>query len=104
MRAEYLQPVTHREILGRMLNHLRQIYLTQQDGRKGLAVLDLLLAIPPGSPELLRERGLVRLNLDQYLGAAQDLGKYLQLAPEAADAQAVRETFDMVRQLVARLN
>jgi regulator of sirC expression with transglutaminase-like and TPR domain len=104
MRAEYLQPVTRREILSRILNNLRQIYLTQQDGRRGLAVLDLLLAIPPGSPELLRERGLVRLNLDQYLGAAQDLAKYLKLAPEAADAQAVRETFDMVRQLVARLN
>src|ERR1039458_5135430 len=56
MRAEYLQPVTHREILGRMLNNLRQIYLRQQNGRKGLAVLDMLLAIPPGSPDLLRER------------------------------------------------
>ncbi len=104
MRAEYLQPVTHREILGRMLNNLRQIYLTQQNGRKGLAVLDMLLAIPPGSPELLRERALLRLNLDQYLGAAQDLGTYLKLAPEAADAQAVRETFDMVRQMAARIN
>src|ERR1039457_6318241 len=67
---ECLQPVTHREILGRMLNNLRQIYLTQQDGRKGLAVLDMLLAIPPGSADLLRERALLRLNLDQYLGAA----------------------------------
>lgn len=104
MRAEYLQPVTPREILSRMLNNLRQIYLTQQDGRKGLAVLDMLLAIPPGSPDLFRERALLRLNLDQYVGAAQDLGKYLKLAPEAADAPAVRETFDMVRQMVARLN
>jgi regulator of sirC expression with transglutaminase-like and TPR domain len=104
MREEYLHPVTHREILGRMLNNLRQIYLRQQNGRKGLAVLDMLLAIPPGSPELLRERALLRLNLDQYIGAAQDFGKYLKLAPEAADAQAVRETFDMVRQMVARMN
>jgi regulator of sirC expression with transglutaminase-like and TPR domain len=104
MRAEYLQPVTRREILGRMLNNLRQIYLTRQNGRKGIAVLDMLLAIPNGSPELLRERALLRLNLDQYIGAAQDLGKYLKLAPEAADAQSVRETFDMVRQMVARMN
>ncbi len=104
MRAEYLQPVTHREILGRILNNLRQIYLTQQNGRKGIEVLNMLLAIPNGSPELLRERALLRLNLDQYIGAAQDLGKYLKLAPEAADAQAVRETFDMVRQMVARMN
>jgi regulator of sirC expression with transglutaminase-like and TPR domain len=104
MRSEYLQPVTHREILTRMLNNLRQIYLTRQDGRKGLAVLDMLLAISPGSPDWLRERALLRLNLDQYVGAAQDLGKYLKLAPEAADAQAVRETFDMVRRMVARMN
>ena len=104
MRAEYLQPVTHREILSRMLNNLRQIYLKQQDGRKGLLVLDMLLVIPPGSPDLLRERALLRLNLDQYLGAAQDLGKYLKLAPQAEDAAAVRATFDMARQVVARLN
>jgi regulator of sirC expression with transglutaminase-like and TPR domain len=104
MRTEYLQPVTHREILSRMLNNLRQIYLSQQNGRKALAVLDMLLAIPPASIELLRERALLRLNLDQYLGAAHDLGKYLKLAPEAADAPAIRETFDMVRQMVARMN
>ena len=104
MRAEYLQPVTHREILSRMLNNLRQIYSTRQDGRKGLAVLDLLLAIPPISPDLFRERALLRLNLEQYVGAAHDLSKYLKLAPEAEDAPAVRETYDMVRHLVARLN
>ncbi len=104
MRTEYLQPVTHREILSRMLNNLRQIYLSQRNGRKGLVVLDMLLAIPPAATELLRERALLRLNLDQYLGAAQDLGKYLKLAPEAADAPAIRETFDMVRQMVSRMN
>jgi len=67
-------------------------------------ILDLLLAIPPHSPDLLRERGLVRLNLDQFLGAAQDLGRYLQLRPDAAEADDVRETLDMLRQLLARLN
>ncbi|HEY4901248.1 MAG TPA: tetratricopeptide repeat protein, partial [Terriglobales bacterium] len=71
---------------------------------KGLVVLDLLLSIPPRSPELLRERGLVRLNLEQFLGAAQDFGAYLQLQPEAPDADDVRETLDMLRQLLARLN
>ena len=104
MQAHYLRPVTHREILSRMLNNLRQIYLKQEDASRSLAVLDLLLAIPPTCPDWLRERALVRLNLDQYVGAAQDFGKYLQVAPEAADAEAVRETFDMVRQLLARLN
>lgn len=103
-QPEFLQPATNREILTRMLNNLRQIYFTKRDFRKGLIVLDLLLAIPPRSPEMLRERALVRLNLDQYVGAAQDLATYLKLQPQAADAEDVKETLDMVRQLLARLN
>jgi regulator of sirC expression with transglutaminase-like and TPR domain len=104
LKPEFTQAVTHREILTRMLNNLRQIYFTRGNMSKGLVVLDLLLAIPPQSPDLLRERGLVRLNLEQYLGAAQDLGRYLQLRPGAADADDVRETLEMLRQLLARLN
>ena len=104
LQPEFLQSVTHREILTRMLNNLRQIYFTQRNFPKGLAILDLLLAIPPRCPELLRERGLVRLNLEQFLGAAQDLGGYLHLQPEAPDADDVRETLDLLRQLLARLN
>jgi regulator of sirC expression with transglutaminase-like and TPR domain len=104
LQPEFLKAVTHREILARVLNNLRQIYFTQRNFQKGLRVLDLLLAIPPKSPELLRERGLVRLNLEQYFGAAQDLGAYLQVRPEAEDADDVSETLDMLRQLLARLN
>lgn len=104
MRQEFLRPITHRLILTRMLNNLRQIYFTQRNFRKALEVIELLLTIPPRSPELLRERALARLNLDQFLGAAQDLGTYLKLEPEAPDAEDVRETLDMVRQLLSRLN
>jgi regulator of sirC expression with transglutaminase-like and TPR domain len=103
-KPEFLSPVTRREILTRMLNNLRQIYFTQRNFRKGLMVLDLLLAIPPRSNDMLRERALVRLNLDQYVGAAQDLANYLKACPDAPDAKDVQETLDMVRQLLARLN
>lgn len=103
-KPEFLNPVTHREILTRMLNNLRQIYFTQRNLRKGLVVLDLLIAIPPLSADMLRERALVRLNLDRYVGAAHDLATYLKLCPEAPDVEDVRETLDLVRQLLARLN
>src|SRR6516164_1563761 len=62
LKPEFTQAVTHREILIRMLNNLRQIYFSQRNMLKGLVVLDLLLAIPPQCPDLIRERGLVRLN------------------------------------------
>jgi regulator of sirC expression with transglutaminase-like and TPR domain len=103
-QAEFLRPVTQREILTRMLNNLRQIYLKECNFEKGLLVLDLLLAIPPRSAEMLRERALIRLQLDQYVGAAQDLATYLKLCPDAPDAEDVSQTLEMVRQLVARLN
>lgn len=101
---EFLQPVTHRQILARMLHNLRQIYLKQENLPKALATLDMLLAIPPRSAELLRERALLRIKVDQYVGAARDLAMYLKLQPEAPDAEDVKETLDMVRQLVSRLN
>ena len=104
LRPEFLKAVSHRDILIRVLNNLRQIYFTQRNLQKGLTVLDLLLAIPPQEPDLLRERGLVRLNLEQHLAAAQDLGAYLQARPNAPDSDDVRETLDMLRQLLARLN
>jgi len=104
LQPEFLQAVSHRDILTRVLNNLRQIYFTRRDLCKGLRVLDLLLAIPPLSPELRRERGLVRLNLEQLMGAAQDLGAYLQARPDAADADDVRETLAMLREVLARLN
>jgi len=104
LQPEFLQAVSHREIVIRMLNNLRQIYFTQRNLSKGLVILDLLLAVPPQCPDLLRERGLVRLNLDQLLGAAQDLGTYLKARPNADDADDVRDTLDMLRQLLARLN
>jgi regulator of sirC expression with transglutaminase-like and TPR domain len=104
LQPEFLKAVSQREILTRMLNNLRQIYFTQKNLPKGLAILDLLLAIPPPSPDLLRERGLVRLSLDQLLGAARDFGGYLQVRPDAPDSDDVRETLDMLRQLLARLN
>jgi regulator of sirC expression with transglutaminase-like and TPR domain len=104
LKPEFTQAVTHRDILTRVLNNLRQIYFTRRDLSKGLAILDLLLAIPPQSADMLRERGLVRLTLEQYLGAAKDLGRYLQLQPEAPDAEDVGETLEMLRQLLARLN
>jgi regulator of sirC expression with transglutaminase-like and TPR domain len=104
LKPEFTRAVSHREILIRMVNNLRQIYFSRRNLSKGLVTLDLLLAIPPQCPDLLRERGLVHLSLEHYLAAAQDLGRYLQMQPEAADADDVRETLEMLRQLLARLN
>jgi regulator of sirC expression with transglutaminase-like and TPR domain len=52
---------------------------------------DRILKLAPDNPEALRDRGLGYFQLGHRHGARQDLGRYLQLHPEAADAGSLRE-------------
>jgi regulator of sirC expression with transglutaminase-like and TPR domain len=86
-----LDNVTKRQILRRMLNNLKFIYLKQRDFPKGLAALDRMMIAEPNQPEDYRDRGIIYYHLEYLPQAKADLEKYLSLAPEAADAAEVRE-------------
>jgi regulator of sirC expression with transglutaminase-like and TPR domain len=86
-----LDKVTKRQILRRMLNNLKFIYLKQRDFPKGLAALDRMMIADPNQPEDYRDRGIIYYRLEYLPQAKTDLEKYLSLAPEAADAAEVRE-------------
>jgi regulator of sirC expression with transglutaminase-like and TPR domain len=86
-----LQPVSKKQILRRMLNNLKLIYLRQEDWLKGLSVIERLVVLDPGSGEDIRDRGLIYLRLECFKQALEDLESYLRLVPNAADAGAVRE-------------
>ena len=49
------------------------------------------LKLAPEQADALRDRGLAYLQLDYLPGARQDLARYLDLAPDADDAEQVRE-------------
>ena len=86
-----LQPVSKKQILRRMLNNLKLIYLRQEDWMKGLSVVERLVVLDPESGEDIRDRGLIYLRLECFKQALEDLESYLRLVPHAADADAVRE-------------
>ncbi|HXV82897.1 MAG TPA: tetratricopeptide repeat protein [Candidatus Binatia bacterium] len=86
-----LQPVSKKQILRRMLNNLKLIYVRQNDWRKGLSVAERLVVLDPASGEDIRDRGLIYLQLECFKQAQEDLETYLRLVPHAADADAVRE-------------
>jgi regulator of sirC expression with transglutaminase-like and TPR domain len=81
-------------ILARMLRNLLRIYLEKREHAQALAAVDLLLVLTPRSTEDLRTRARLYESLECFASAADDLRRYLALAPRADDAPEVRKTLD----------
>ncbi|MGH7886863.1 MAG: SirB1 family protein, partial [Candidatus Binatia bacterium] len=91
LRKEFLAPVSKKQILQRMLTNLKAIYAKQNDLVKLLAVLDRLLILDPAAADEVRDRGVIYSRLECYGQAKEDFERYLALAPDANDAEAIRE-------------
>jgi regulator of sirC expression with transglutaminase-like and TPR domain len=103
-KPEYLMPVSRRQILTRMLNNLRHIYMSVRQFRKALMIVDLVLAIYPRSPEDVKQRASLRFSVGQLGGALSDLDQYLKMNPEASDADEIRQTALSIRRTLATRN
>lgn len=88
----WLQRTTHRQILARMLNNLRMIYLRGEEIDKALSMTDLMVITDPQAIDLYRQRGLLRAGMRQFRGAAADLRHYLdqRVADDSRREEAVR--------------
>jgi regulator of sirC expression with transglutaminase-like and TPR domain len=88
---EFLEPVTKKQILRRMLNNLKFIYVKTEEMVKALVALDRMMIIEPNVPEDLRERGQIYLALEYFPQAKADFEAYLRLVPDASDAAQIRD-------------
>ncbi|MGE3541937.1 MAG: SirB1 family protein [Candidatus Tectimicrobiota bacterium] len=98
----YLEPVSDHAILQRMLYNLKAIYLHYNDHQRALSVVERLLLLRPEMVSEVRDRGLLRLQLQQREAALDDLQLYLQLAPGAPDTVAVTRQITSLRQQLGR--
>ena len=103
-QPEFLMSVSRRQMLTRILNNLKTIYLSTRNFRKALPIVDLILVIYPRSPEDVKQRALLRYSLGQMRGAIEDLDDYLKMSPEASDADEIRQTALSIRRGQAMLN
>jgi regulator of sirC expression with transglutaminase-like and TPR domain len=103
-QPEFLMPVSRRQMLTRVLNNLKSIYLSARNFRKALTIVDLVLVIYPRSPEDVRQRALLRYSLGNLAGAACDLEDYLKMSPEASDVDEIRQTALSMRRTLALMN
>jgi len=104
LQPEFLMAVSRRQVLVRMLNNLKSIYLSSRNFRKALPIVDLILAIYPRSPEDVKQRAMLRWSLGQTRGALADLDDYLKMSPDASDADEIRQTAATLRRMMATMN
>lgn len=98
VRPEFLSSVSKRQIVERMLNNIKTIYHSDgRDLRKCLRVVDHLLILNPGNPDQLRDRGLLKLRLNDRSGALEDLEEFLRLSPDGGGASLIRERVSELR-------
>jgi len=104
LQPEFLLPVTRRQMLTRMLNNLRAVYLSQRDFRRAVQVVDLILVIYPRSPEDMKQRAVLRYNLNDFRGALSDFEEYVKMSPDASDAEEIKQTALSLRRSMAMMN
>ena len=88
---QILNPASHRAILMRMLRNLHGVYTERDDWERAVRSADRILKLSPDNSDALRDRGLGYLRIGHRHGARNDLARYLQLNPDAADAGPLRE-------------
>jgi len=104
LRPEFLFAVSRRQMLTRIINNLKTVYMSSRNLKKVLPLVDLLLVIYPRSPEDVKQRALLRYSLGQPRAAAEDLEEYLKMSPEASDSDEIRQTALSIRRMLALMN
>ena len=100
----HLRASTPREILARLLGNLKQLYLRDRDFGRALGCCERILLLLPDAPQELRDRGLVYEQLECFSAACADLARFLELAPQDATAEVVRQRLHALRAQVQRLH
>jgi len=99
-----LARATNRQILWRMLNNLKDIYLKGHAIDKCLSIVDMMLMVDSEDLIQFRDRGLLRLQLRQFDGAGRDLEHYLQHSPNAEDREEIENHVKELKRFRAMMN
>ena len=95
---EYLNEATTEQLLTRLLRNLKNAYTQSYAYNNAMKCTDMILGMQPESPEEIRDKGILEERLLRYDKALPLLNKYLELEPEADDADFILELIKNVRE------
>jgi len=96
LKKSFLQVATKRDVLVRLLNNLKGVYLSAVDHARALSVVERLLILCPDGATEIRARGVLLARVGRSEEAIDDLRTWLVSAAAGRDA-------DRVRRLIVRL-
>lgn len=97
----FVEKATSAQVMIRMLNNLKGSYYESQDIERAEIANEMIIAIEPHNPDAVRDKGMIFLKRNNPLNALEMLNMYLELDPEAEDADAV---LDIIRQVREQIN
>ena len=96
-REHFLEPVTARQLIQRLLHNLKAGYLQRADEDRAGRTIELLLAMFPWDLDELRDRGMLRERVGDLPAALADLEQYVRYRAGARDIQTVSEAVRSLR-------
>ncbi len=91
-----VEKATPTQVIIRMLNNLKGSYYEAQDTDRYAIANEMVLAIDQYNPDAIRDKGVLLLKNGDTPGALKVLNSYLEINPEAEDAD---EILDIIRQI-----
>ncbi len=91
LMQQVMAPPSKHAILARLLRNLKHVYLVQQNFSRSLAAVERIVWLEPDNMLEIRDRGLLRVRLDQLFHGLEDLERYIRAAPHAPDLPELQQ-------------
>ena len=99
LNPDWLAPVSNKQILARMLNNLKFIYLHKQQIDKAVSIISGIIKLFPDSAEEIRDRGLLYYQTQRWQEAVVDLEYYLKIAPNDRDTDTIQFLLEKIERV-----
>lgn len=98
LTKSFVEAATSAQVITRMLNNLKASYSEVSDIGRYERANEMILALDRYNPDAIRDRGVLLYKSGNATEALNSLNSYLEIDPEAADADEVLELIRQIRQ------
>lgn len=99
-----LKGTKSKDIICRLIGNLKKIYMQTKQYNKAIKMAEYIEIISPNLPENIRDKANIYLRTENLTGAISSLEKYLEIDPDAIDADYVKKQIRNIRSTLSKLN
>jgi regulator of sirC expression with transglutaminase-like and TPR domain len=92
-----LSNATTSQVVVRLLNNLKNSFYESNDLERAELANEMIISIDETNPYSVRDKGMIFLKRGQNVEALASLGEYLEMHPEANDADTILELIRQIR-------